>query len=80
MAIKVKLVRSWASCPQDQRDTVRGLGLNKLNDEKTLRDTPAIRGMIAKVHHLVTFEVVEGDAPVRARRSAKSKAPAGKEA
>ncbi len=79
MAIKVKLVRSWSSCPQDQRDTVRGLGLGKMNSEKLLRDTPAIRGMIAKVHHLVAFEVVEGDAPVRTRRAAKSKASAGKE-
>jgi large subunit ribosomal protein L30 len=79
MAIKVKLVQSYASSPQDQCDTVHGLGLNKLNSEKLLRDTPAIRGMIAKVQHLVQWEVVEGDAPVRKRRTAKSKASAGKE-
>ena len=79
MAIKVKLVQSWSSKPQDQRDTVRGLGLNKLGSEKLLRDTPAIRGMIAKVQHLVKWEVVEGDAPVRVRRTKKSKASAGKE-
>ena len=79
MAIKVKLVRSWSSCPQDQRDTVRGLGLGKVGSEKLLRDTPAIRGMVAKVQHLVSCEVVEGDAPVRKRRTAKTKASAGKE-
>lgn len=60
MALKVKLVRSTASRPQDQKDTVRGLGLKKLNQERLLQDTPAIRGMVAKVAHLVTMEVVEG--------------------
>lgn len=76
MALKVKLVRSQASTPQDQRDTVRGLGLNKLNSEKILKDTPAIRGMIAKVSHLVTVEEIPGDAPVRARRKGKAGRPA----
>ena len=36
-----------------QRQTLIGLGLNKLHRRKTLEDTPAVRGMIAKVHHLV---------------------------
>jgi len=71
MALKVKLVKSWAGAPQDQRDTVAGLGLNKLNSEKILKDTPAVRGMIAKIAHLVAFEEVPGDAPVRARRNGK---------
>ena len=39
--------------PQDQRATLVGLGLNKLHRRKTLEDTPAVRGMIAKVSHLV---------------------------
>ena len=38
---------------KDQRDTLKGLGLNKLGRERTLEDTPAVRGMIAKVAHLV---------------------------
>ena len=38
---------------KDQRATLAGLGLNRLGRTKTLEDTPAIRGMIAKVHHLV---------------------------
>ena len=37
----------------DQRQTLVGLGLNKLHRRSTLKDTPATRGMIAKVHHLV---------------------------
>lgn len=42
---------------QDQRATLKGLGLNKLGRERTLEDTPSVRGMIAKVAHMV--EVVE---------------------
>lgn len=41
-----------------QRQTLVGLGLNKVGRERELEDTPAVRGMIAKVHHLV--EVIEG--------------------
>ena len=36
-----------------QRKTLIGLGLNKMNRRRTLEDTPAVRGMIAKVAHLV---------------------------
>ncbi len=39
--------------PADQRATLVGLGLNKINRRRTLPDTPAVRGMIAKVSHLV---------------------------
>jgi len=42
----------------DQRQTLVGLGLNKIGRTRTLEDTPAVRGMINKVSHLV--EVVEG--------------------
>jgi large subunit ribosomal protein L30 len=41
----------------DQRETLVGLGLNKMNKVRELEDTPAVRGMIAKVEHLV--QVVE---------------------
>ena len=51
--IKVKLTKSYASVPQDQVDAVHGLGLYRFGDEKLLKDTPAIRGMIFKVKHLV---------------------------
>ena len=43
---------------KDQRATLIGLGLNRIGRTSTLEDTPAVRGMIAKVHHMV--EVVEG--------------------
>ena len=39
--------------PKDQRQTLIGLGLNKISRRRTLEDTPAVRGMIAKVSHLV---------------------------
>jgi len=39
--------------PSEQRETLIGLGLNKLGRRRTLKDTPAVRGMIAKVAHLV---------------------------
>lgn len=56
--IRVKLVHSAIGRPERQKATVKGLGLTKLNKEVTLKDTPAIRGMINKVKHLV--EVIEG--------------------
>ncbi len=43
---------------KDQRATLIGLGLNKMNRTRVLEDTPAVRGMINKVHHLV--RVVDG--------------------
>jgi large subunit ribosomal protein L30 len=39
--------------PGEQRATLKGLGLDKIGRERTLEDTPAVRGMIAKVAHLV---------------------------
>jgi len=40
----------------DQRETLIGLGLNRINRRRELSDTPAVRGMIAKVAHLVRVE------------------------
>lgn len=40
----------------DQRETLKGLGLNKLHRTRELEDTPAVRGMIAKVAHLLRVE------------------------
>ena len=51
--LKVKLVRSPIGCKQSHRDTVRGLGLRKLNSVSELQDTPAVRGMINKIDYLV---------------------------
>jgi large subunit ribosomal protein L30 len=55
--IKIKWVVSFIACPRDMRQTVRGLGLRRLHQVVERQDTPAIRGMILKVRHLV--EVVE---------------------
>ena len=51
--VTVKLVRSPIGTKQSHRDTVRGLGLRKLNSVSELQDTPAVRGMIDKVAYLV---------------------------
>jgi large subunit ribosomal protein L30 len=55
--VTVKQVSSPQRRPADQRQTLIGLGLNKMHRTSTLTDTPAVRGMIAKVAHLV--QVVE---------------------
>ena len=54
--LKVTLVRSPIDRTQKQKDIVRGLGLRRLNSSKILEDTPAVRGMIRKVQHLVAVE------------------------
>jgi large subunit ribosomal protein L30 len=51
--LKVKLVKSPIGTKADHRATVRGLGLRRLNSERELQDTPAVRGMIDKVSYLV---------------------------
>jgi large subunit ribosomal protein L30 len=51
--LTVKLVKSVAGTRQSHRDTVRGLGLRKVNSQRVLEDTPAVRGMINKVSYLV---------------------------
>jgi large subunit ribosomal protein L30 len=51
--ITVEQIGSPIRRPADQRQTLVGLGLNKIRRRSTLPDTPATRGMIAKVHHLV---------------------------
>jgi large subunit ribosomal protein L30 len=54
--ITVTQKRSVIGRPQDQRATLRGLGLTRLNKTVTLENTPAVRGMIKKVIHLVEIE------------------------
>ena len=54
--LKIKWVRSFIACPQDMRQTIRGLGFRRLNQVVERSDTPAIRGMILKVRHLVEVE------------------------
>lgn len=54
--IKITLTRSLIGYPKDQKATVRALGLGKINTNVVKEDTPAIRGMIHKVEHLVKVE------------------------
>ena len=56
--IRIKQVRSAIGYQQRQRATLRGLGVRRLHQIVELEDTPAIRGMINKVSHLV--QVLEG--------------------
>ncbi len=56
--LKVTQRRSVIDRPRDQKDTVRRLGLKRINDSVVKDDRPEIRGMIAKVRHLVDVEEV----------------------
>ncbi|PZR09879.1 MAG: 50S ribosomal protein L30 [Archangium gephyra] len=67
MGIKIKLIKSPSSASARQVATVKGLGVWKFGSEKLLKDTPAIRGMLDKVRHLVAFEIVKEEPTVRAR-------------
>ena len=54
--IKITLTRSLIGYPQDQRMTVKALGLGKINTYVIKEDTPSVRGMVRKVRHLVKVE------------------------
>lgn len=56
--IAIRWVKSQIGYDRSQRATLRGLGLKRLNQRVELEDSPAVRGMIRKVRHLV--EVEEG--------------------
>ncbi|MEK6255934.1 MAG: 50S ribosomal protein L30 [Chloroflexota bacterium] len=54
--IEITLVKSPIGYPQRQKGTVKALGLNKINQTRIHFDTPVLRGMIAKVSHLVKVQ------------------------
>jgi len=54
--INVTLKRSIIGSTQRQKDTIKALGLGKINSTAVHEDTPQIMGMIAKVNHLITVE------------------------
>ena len=60
--VTVEQIGSPIRRPGDQRQTLIGLGLNKMHRRRTLEDTPAVRGMIRKVHHLVRVVDEPGEA------------------
>jgi len=51
--LKIKWIRSFIGCTRDMRQTIRGLGLRRMHQVVERQDTPAIRGMLLKVRHLV---------------------------
>jgi large subunit ribosomal protein L30 len=57
--IKVTLKRSMIGRPEKHREVLRGMGLTKMNKTVQLENTPAIRGMIQKVSHLVEAEEIK---------------------
>lgn len=57
--LRVTQRRSVIGRPKDQKDTVRRLGLHRINDSVVKDDRPDVRGMIEKVKHLVDVEEVE---------------------
>ncbi|PSQ92357.1 MAG: 50S ribosomal protein L30 [Bacteroidetes bacterium QH_2_63_10] len=57
--LKIRQVRSTNECKEDQRATVRALGLLRIRDTVVHDDTPQIRGMINKVDHLVEVEEMD---------------------
>ena len=54
--LRIQLVRSTIGYRQDQRDTVKSLGLRKIRQVVERPDTPVVRGMVFKVRHLVKVE------------------------
>jgi large subunit ribosomal protein L30 len=58
--LRVTLKKSVIGTNESHRATVRGLGLRKLHDTRDLENTPAVRGMVKKVIHLVSATEVEG--------------------
>ena len=57
--VRVTQIKSAIRRPRDQKATLIGLGLNKINRTRELPDTPSVRGMITKVAHLIRVE--DGD-------------------
>ncbi len=53
--IKVKQIKSKIGYPVDQKRTLQNLGLHKISQVVEVEDNPSVRGMIRKVHHLVTI-------------------------
>jgi len=66
---EVKLTRSPTGRPEAQRRVVQGLGLGRVGRTVVLKDTPAVRGMIAKVVHLVSVTAKQGEVPQTSARA-----------
>ena len=82
-SLRITLVRSTIGRPRDQGLTVRALGLRRLHQTVERPDTPAIRGMVTKVRHLVKVEELSGaggggsGGASSRRTSARARVPSG---
>ena len=61
MALKITQVRGTAGTKQKQKDSLRTLGLKRINDSAVRPDTPAVRGLVNVVRHMVEVEEVAGE-------------------
>src|SRR6266540_7065665 len=68
--LRITYTKSSIGYSQDQKDTVRSLGLRKLNSTALHNDTPSIRGMAFKVRHLVKVEELADEAAVKPAKAA----------
>jgi large subunit ribosomal protein L30 len=59
MPLRVTQTKSTIGCKQNQRDTLRSLGLKRIGDAVVKEDRPEVRGMVQTVRHLVTVEEVD---------------------
>lgn len=59
--LRIKWVRSQIGYAQDQRKTIKALGLKRLQHIVEHEDSPTIRGMVHKVRHMLAIEAVEGE-------------------
>jgi large subunit ribosomal protein L30 len=78
MALKVKLVRSMSGHTESHRATLRGLGLTKVGKSRLVQDTPATRGMIAKIAYLIEWEATKEEFKPFGRRQRRKSQNASK--
>ncbi len=71
--IRLTQIRSVIDRPKDQKDTVRRLGLHRINDSVVKDDRPDIRGMAAKVRHLVRIEEIPAGGAKDAKKGSEER-------
>jgi large subunit ribosomal protein L30 len=54
--IRLTLVHGGIACPKDQKETIKALGFRRRGETVTRQDTPAVRGMVRKIRHLLEIE------------------------
>ena len=69
--LKITQVKSAIGYPEDQKRTVRALGLNRLHQSVEMEDSGALRGMIIKIRHLVKVEAADTSREIKTRARSK---------